>query len=294
MKISKLARTELVQGIPSEEQLRKVNLQSKKELTAEEVYVFSVRLCDDQVDRDGEKFAVDALPQLAKLFIGKPGIVDHNWSAEKQAARIFDTEVVRENGVSYLLAWAYIPRSGREQLICDIESGIRREVSISCSMGRKVCSVCGESWGSCCHRAGTVYDGKRCVGVLTEPLDAYEFSFVAVPAQPLAGVQKKLKGGEEMELEDLMKSAGKKAKEEFESMKLLAEYGRQCREADQAEALRMAGALNLGLSRDALEPVVKGLGGKELRAMLKELRQKMEETFLPRPQLSGDTEAYLI
>ena len=294
MKISKLARTEQVQGIPTEEQLRKVNLQSRKKLTGEEVYVFSVRLCDDQVDRDGEKFSTEALPRLAELFVGKPGIVDHNWSAEKQAARIFDTEVIREDGGSYLLAWAYIPRKGREQLISDIESGIRREVSISCSVGKKLCSVCGESWGSCCHRAGTVYEGKECVGVLTEPRDAYEFSFVAVPAQPQAGVQKKWKGGEEMELEDLMKSAGKKAKEEFETMKHLAEYGKACREADQAEALRMAGALELGLSREALEPVIKGLDGKELRAMLKELRRKMEEVFLPKPQLSGDTEAYLI
>lgn len=294
MKISKLARTEQVQGTPTKEQLRKVNLQSKGNLTAEEVYVFSVRLCDDQTDRDGERFATEALPHLAELFLGKPGIVDHNWSAEKQVARIFDTEVVREQEASYLLAWAYIPRAGRDQLIGDIESGIRREVSISCSMGGKICSVCGESWGSCCHRAGGIYEGKQCVGVLTDPVDAYEFSFVAVPAQPMAGVQKKWKGGEEMELEDLMKSAGKKAKEEFETMKLLAEYGRECREADQAEALRMAGALNLGLSRDALEPVVKGLGGKELRKMLKELRSKMEETFLPKTQLSGDTEAYLI
>lgn len=294
MKISKLARMVEVQGVPTEEQLRKVNLQSKKLLTAEEVYVFSVRLCDDQRDRDGERFAAEALPVLAELFIGKPGIVDHNWSAEKQVARIFDTEVVREKSISYLLAWAYIPRTGREQLIADIESGIRREVSISCAMGGKLCSVCGEPWGSCCHRAGETYDGKECSGLLTEPKDAYEFSFVAVPAQPHAGVQKQMKGGEEMRLEEVVEKAGSQAREEFETLKLLAEYGRECREADQAEALRMAGALNLGLSREALEPVVKGLGGKQLRNLLKELRSKMEETFLPRPQLSGDAEAYLI
>ena len=32
--------------------------------------------------------------------------------------------------------------------------------------------------------------GKKCIGELSEPTDAYEFSFVAVPAQPGAGVTK--------------------------------------------------------------------------------------------------------
>ena len=37
---------------------------------------------------------------------------------------------------------------------------------------------------------GETYDGKLCCGVLSNPVDAYEFSFVAVPAQPGAGVTK--------------------------------------------------------------------------------------------------------
>ena len=294
MRINKLARTESVRGVPTEAQLGKVNLQSKSSLTAEEVYVFSVRLCDDQVDRDGERFDPAALPRLGELFLGKPGIVDHNWSAEKQVARIFDTEVVREGEVTCLLAWAYIPRQGREQLICDIESGIRREVSISCAMGRKVCSVCGESYGTCGHRAGERYGETECIGVLTEPGDAYEFSFVAVPAQREAGVRKTMKGGEEMELEEMVSKAGSKTQAEYETLRLLADYGRLCREEDQAEALRLAGALNLGLGREALEPVIKGLAPRELRRMLKELRTQMGEVFTPVPQLPTDGEAYMI
>ena len=78
-------------GTPTAVQLEAINAQAKAKLTEEQVYVFSVRLCDDQVDRDGERFDTAALPALAKLFIGKTGIVDHKWSSDSQVARIFET-----------------------------------------------------------------------------------------------------------------------------------------------------------------------------------------------------------
>ena len=77
MKIEKQGMP-LAGGTPDERQLERVNMQSKTPLKAEEVYVFAVRLCDDQVDRDYERFATEVLPELGRLFVGKPGIVDHN------------------------------------------------------------------------------------------------------------------------------------------------------------------------------------------------------------------------
>ena len=142
-------------GMPTAEQLAQINALAKGNLTQEQVYVFSVRLCDDQVDRDFERFDTEALPELAKLFIGKSGIVDHRWSAGSQLARIFAAEVVREEGVSYIKAWAYIRRGGAgDEWIADIEAGIKKEVSVGCAMGRSVCSVCGGEYGSCGHRKG--------------------------------------------------------------------------------------------------------------------------------------------
>ena len=114
-------------GTPTAVQLMAINAQAKAELTAEQVYVFSLRLCDDQVDRDQERFDTAALPALARLFIGKTGIVDHRWSTENQVARIFETQVVQEEGVSYIKAWAYIRRGGaNEEIIADIEAGIKK------------------------------------------------------------------------------------------------------------------------------------------------------------------------
>ena len=56
--------------ILDENELELINAMSRKTLTAEEVYTFAVRLCDNQVDRDGERFPVETLEELAGLFVG--------------------------------------------------------------------------------------------------------------------------------------------------------------------------------------------------------------------------------
>ena len=81
------------------EDLALINGLAKAELTAEQVYVFALRLCDNEVDRDFERFDNQALERLGELLAGKSGIFDHQWSARGQTARIFRTEVVREPAV---------------------------------------------------------------------------------------------------------------------------------------------------------------------------------------------------
>ena len=199
----------------TKEELDQINRFSKAELTADQVYTFSVRLCDNEVDRDFERFGTEDLDRLGELFLGKSGIFDHQWSAKGQTARIYRTEVVREPGTvtaagdayRWLKGWAYLMRTEKNQeLITEIEGGIKKEVSVGCSMGRSVCSVCGAENGACGHVKGKTYDGKLCYMELREPADAYEWSFVAVPAQPRAGVVKRF-GSEELELRLLRKQA---------------------------------------------------------------------------------------
>lgn len=126
-------------GAPDEARLAKINAYARTPLTAEAVYCFRVRLCDDRPDRDFERFDTAALPRMAELFRGKTGICDHQWSADRQVARIFDTQVVREDdGASCLMAEAYVLRTERNaDLIADIEGGIKKEVSVGCAMGRR-------------------------------------------------------------------------------------------------------------------------------------------------------------
>ena len=274
-------------GVPSAVQLEAINALAKAKLTAQQVYVFSLRLCDDQVDRDMERFDTGALPGLAKLFIGKTGIVDHKWSAENQVARIFETQVVKEEGISYIKAWAYIRRGGaNEEIIADIEAGIKKEVSVGCAMGMAVCSVCGGEYGTCGHCKGESYDGQLCCVVLKEPMDAYEFSFVAVPAQREAGVLKAL-GGRNRSLKELAEEFDVQA--EYRSLFKEALLGRQYRKELEGEVVRLGLALELGVNAEVLRSVARTAAAEDLMAMKKALEGKLVEMLPVVTQLGGHT-----
>lgn len=178
----------------TEADLAAINTLSRRELTAEEVYTFRVTLCDDQPDRDYEYFSVECLKALAPMFVGKPILFDHHWSAHEQTARIYATEVDKDGSTTRLSAKAYLLRLPEtESTIAAIDGGILKEVSVGCAVNKMTCSICGEPYISCDHRRGKEYDGDICYAVLSEPSDAFEASFVAVPAQPAAGVQKAAK-----------------------------------------------------------------------------------------------------
>ena len=281
----KKATEALSGGIPTAAQLEAINGQAKASMTAEQVYVFSLRLCDDQVDRDMERFDTDALPSLAKLFIGKTGIVDHQWSAGNQVARIFAAEVVQEDRVSYIKAWAYIRRGGaNEEVIADIEAGIRKEVSVGCAMGRAVCSVCGSEYGSCGHVKGEHYDGRLCVAILKEPMDAYEFSFVAVPAQPNAGVLKALGAGNRT-LKELAEQFG--AQSEYRALFKEAQLGREYKKQIGNDVVRLCLSLDLGVEEPALRSIAEKAGAEELMKLKDALEKRLAESMPMVTQLGG-------
>lgn len=272
-------------GTPTAAQMEAIQAQARKKLTPEEVYVFSVRLCDDQVDRDFEKFDTEALPELARLFVGKTGICDHQWTSQSQICRIFETQVVKEEQGSYIRAWAYMRRGGSaDEVIADIEAGIKKEVSVGCAMGRKVCSVCGEEYGACGHRKGERYDGTLCCAILKEPMDAYEFSFVAVPAQREAGVLKT--AGRGVSLKELADRHG--AQEEYRALWQLAQLGKAYRKQMEDETVRLCLSLRLGPEEPVLRSLLSKASAEELTALKNGLEQRFSETYPVRTQLSGN------
>ena len=186
-------------SIPDERELELINRYTVSPVEAKDIYKFAVILCDNEIDRDCERFDTKALKKAAELFKGATGIFDHSGSAKDQSARIYDTEVITDSEritsagepYTYVKAFAYMPRTEKNAaLIEEIETGIRKETSVGLSVKSKICSVCGGDIRQCSHIKGRFYDGKLCHAVLTEPDDAYEWSFVAVPAQKAAGVTK--------------------------------------------------------------------------------------------------------
>lgn len=181
--------------------LDKINKFTRREHSADEVFVFDMILCDNDVDRDFERFTLNSLEQLKALCIGKTGIFDHNAKGENQTARIFDARLETDTSKKtklgedyvYLKASAYMIRTSKNvDLIKDIEGGIKKEVSISCSVTDCTCSICGANSKvkPCSHLRGKFYGGKECYFALSNATDMYEWSFVAVPAQANAGITK--------------------------------------------------------------------------------------------------------
>lgn len=260
------------------EELARINQFAKAELTAADVYVFSVRLCDNEVDRDFERFDEAALEKLGELFVGKSGLFDHQWSAEGQTARIYRTEVIREPAVKtqagdcgcWLKAWAYMLRTEKNQdLIAEIEGGIKKEVSVGCSVARSACSICGASGGSCEHVKGQYYGGKLCYFQLEDPTDAYEWSFVAVPAQRRAGVVKHF-GPEDAHLTALRKEA---------------ELGRRYLAGLRREVVRLAMLSDDGLDGAMFAKMTRKLEEEELLELRRTYQARVDKRFPMEPQL---------
>lgn len=192
------------EGVPSAEDLELISHYARKTPDAKDIYIFTVTLCDNEVDRDNERFSVDAINAFKDMFMGVTGIFDHSMKSSDQTARIYKTQVITDNsritscGEPYtrLKAWCYMLRTEKNlNLIEEIDAGIKKEVSISCSVRSRSCSVCGKDMRThaCPHIQGETVDGKVCHAILCDPADAYEWSFVAVPAQRNAGVSKSVK-----------------------------------------------------------------------------------------------------
>ncbi len=183
----------------SEKDMAKINKYSRRKLNPDEIYTFSMILCSNDIDRDCEAFTKDSLIKMATLFQGTTGIFDHKASSKNQVARIFKTKIIKTSeqtaykSEKYILkACAYMIRNdSSKDLILKIDAGIIKEVSISCNIEKKVCSICDSIYdGSCNHVLGRQYEDKICYVKLVNPYDAYEWSFVAIPAQTDAGVVK--------------------------------------------------------------------------------------------------------
>lgn len=279
-------------------ELEAINSFAKAKLSAEDIYTFSVLLCDNEVDRDFERFSERTLEELRELFIGKTGICDHEWKCGGQFARIYRTELVKEAGRKnstgkpyvYLKGYAYMLRTeGNSELIAQIEGGIKRETSVGCSVAESLCSICGEELGgvSCSHIKGRAYNGRCCHAELTGAVDAYEWSFVAVPAQREAGVMKKL--GQAGGLKGFVESGGTQFSGELESLEKAAALGRRYLSELRAEVLR------LGLLCDrSLHAAIGKSSGRMDEAELLELKKSFEgrlaEKFPPVTQLPGRSE----
>lgn len=293
----------------TEDELKLINNYTRRELSKDEVYVFSVVLCDNDIDRDGERFTVESLFELEKLFVGKTGIFDHNPTAKNQTARIFACKVEAVEGKKTatgddyfrLKARAYLPVSEKNSdIILALDSGIIREVSVGCAVEQVLCSICGEKTDHCQHIKGKKYGSKICCGELVKPYDAYEWSFVAVPSQKSAGVTKSVQIiGKELDMDSIMGKLELKkgvTLSQFECVKLLsyienlkhsAKDGVYYRDSITAEVIKLSATVQPEISRETMESVAKNMTISQLNEFKKAFEKKKNDTVAPVLQLDN-------
>lgn len=292
-------------GNPTDEDMTLINKYSLRELSKDEVFCFSVILCDNDIDRDFECFDEDALKTLEKLFVGKTGILNHSMKSEDQSCRTYKTQLIRDNTrktligepYMYLKAWCYTVKSEKnESLIKDIESGIKKEVSISCASSRKVCSICGSE--KCNHISGRLYGGEYCHKTIKDITDAYEWSFVAVPAQRNAGVTKSFK--KEKTMENILKSIKeekalslnenelKKLSDYMDNLKSLSADGEKYRTSLIANARKSLALTLPALEGKAVDEILKSISTDTLENLCNSLEKQVKEKLPPVSQLYAD------
>jgi hypothetical protein len=244
--------------------------------------------------------------------VGVTGIFDHDPRSSNQSARIYHAECVAIPGKKTVTgedyrcvkARAYIPMTEKNaDLISDINAGIKKEVSVSCAVGSFTCSICGSDmrYDPCNHVKGEIYDGKLCYCTLSEVNDAYEWSFVAVPAQVNAGVTKSYtKEIETMEncikaIKDghavkLCEAESKQLSEYIKKLEKQAQDGIIYRRSLTEETAKYAVLSVPSLSGESIEKMCSGVETDELIRIRDAFRKKAEDVIPLMPQLKAKKE----
>jgi len=181
---------------PTAEQLEKINKFTRRTFTADEIYVGQMRLANNAVDRDVERFSEDLLKSFADTLPRKTLLLDHDYNAQRSAlGKFFEVEIESlsradaealtgekfrlpegSDEVQFLAPWFYIPVKGvSEETLTKIDAGIFDFVSIGFTASSR--------------EAVKDAEGRTLYHEYKGPGEAYEGSLVYLGAQYGAAVK---------------------------------------------------------------------------------------------------------
>ena len=160
------------------------------EKIGENLYSFKICLADTKVDSDYERFTISALDKMADLYRGRTGFMEVQGKSYKP--RISQAWVDLDYRNDYepkLYAIAHCIINSDDVKTVDEYLDTHKEISISCSVLSRRCSICGvdKAKKSCKHCKGKSYSlfvnragfiTKTCVIELSDITDVYEWAFV--------------------------------------------------------------------------------------------------------------------
>ena len=200
-------------SIPTDEELEKIKSYYKK-ATKDNVAVFEMSFCNTIPDRQDDVFTDNSVDTMVRTVIGKQFINGHDTSKDS-IGKIFDSYVKNVdyegqdgkiyNNIKTGFIKVYIPKTTRhENIIEDLETGMKEYTSPGFSINKITCSICGEDYlgKKCKHLKGKEYKGKKCITIL-DVKECVEVSSVYLGAQYYSQIVKNFNGGEDMTLEEL-------------------------------------------------------------------------------------------
>lgn len=203
-------------GVPTQEQLQKINKLAKRTLSADEIFVYPHKMAGDMIIPERYiQLTRDLLEQFVKnANAGVAFLLDHSWSgffarpkaalpygrvfeAELSQNGIIDGETISFNGTTYIVRGQEKDGISTNSIISDIETGVLFDTSIGWGANKFECSICGNdirSWRNCEHIPGKLYivneetgETKLCYAMAKPPGYLMEDSGVFDGAYPGAG-----------------------------------------------------------------------------------------------------------
>jgi hypothetical protein len=168
-----LAGLRLYAGPGEEEEalLAEVNRFALRPLSREEFVVFTLDLCNNQIDRHHSRFPEEELERISALVPGRPLMERHDVRGSLPRGTFFRSRLHREGDRVSVRPDVYVLRTQENaDFILNIEGGVYRETSIGFAFKMPECSVCGRDVRGCGHVPGREYEGKRCHFVMREVL----------------------------------------------------------------------------------------------------------------------------
>ncbi len=161
-----------------------VNRYALRELDPSEYAVFTLDLCNNQIDRHFSRFPEEELARIKDLVPGRPLMERHDLRGSLPRGRFFRAALHREGDVVSVRPEVYVLRTAENaDFILNIEGGVYRETSIGFSFRMPECSICGKDLRTCDHIPGRAYGPDTCHFIMRDVLEVAEGSVVSAGSQ---------------------------------------------------------------------------------------------------------------
>lgn len=166
-----------------------INRYALRTLSPEEVAVFTLDLCNDQIDRHFSRFPVEELRKIADLTPGRPLMERHDLHETLPRGKFFQAWLQSDQASTTVRCNIYLLRTeSNAEFIRQMEGGVYNEVSIGFAFGMPECSICGCDLRECAHWPGQDYNGATCHYIMRDVQDVIEGSIVSAASQSVGVV----------------------------------------------------------------------------------------------------------